>query len=80
MERIDISITKKDEVYLRVNCERSIAKELSEFFSFKVPNYQYTPAYKNTVWDGLIRLYNVHTQTLYIGLLDYLVQFANERN
>ena len=80
MERTDISITKRDEVYLRVDCERSIAKELSDFFSFKVPNYQYTPAYKNKVWDGLIRLYNVHTHNLYIGLLDYLVQFANERN
>ena len=80
MAQHDLIITKKDSVYLRVECERSVAKELSEFFTFKVPNYQYTPAYKNKIWDGQIRLYNVHTQTLYVGLLDYLVDFANDRN
>ena len=80
MVQHDLTITKKDSVYLRVECERSVAKELSEFFTFKVPNYQYTPAFKNKIWDGQIRLYNVHTQTLYVGLLDYLVDFANDRN
>jgi superfamily II DNA or RNA helicase len=80
METNLITIKPYDSVYVKVECERSIAKELSEFFTFKVPNYQYTPAYKNKVWDGQIRLYNVHTQTFYRGLISYLADFANERN
>ena len=77
---IDLQIEKVDEVYIKIRCERSIAKELSDFFTFTVPNYQYTPAYKNKLWDGQIRLYNLHTQQLYAGLLAYVYKFANDRN
>jgi superfamily II DNA or RNA helicase len=63
-----------------VECERSLAKELSQFFTFFVPNYQYTPAYKNKIWDGQIRLFNVHSGKIYAGLIDYVLKFAEERN
>ena len=48
---IDIVVSKKDEVYAKITCERHIAKELSEFFTFYVPGYQFTPAFKNKIWD-----------------------------
>lgn len=80
MEHNSITINYYDDVYMKVDCERGVAKELSDFFTFKVPNYQFTPAYKNKVWDGQIRLYNLYRQTLYVGLLDYLLQFASDRN
>ena len=76
----DLDIQQIDSVHIKIRCERSIAKELSDFFTFTVPNYQYTPAYKNKIWDGQIRLYSVHTQLLYSGLLDYVYKFAQERN
>jgi len=75
-----LNIKPYDDVYLKIDCERGVAKELSDFFTFKVPNYQYTPAYKNKAWDGQIRLYNIYKQTIYKGLLDYVVQFAEDRN
>ena len=59
-----------DSVHIKVDCDKSIAKELSSFFTFSVPNYQFTPAYKNKLWDGQIRLYNIHTQKIYRGLQD----------
>lgn len=74
-----VSIKPYDSVHIKVECERGIAKELSEFFTFSVPNYKFTPAYKNKLWDGQIRLYNVHTQTIYAGLKDYVIHFAEER-
>ena len=55
----DIVINKKDEVYVKISCEKSVAKELSEFFTFFVPGYQFVPAYRNRVWDGKIRLFNL---------------------
>lgn len=74
-----IKVKQVDAVNLKVDCEKGIAKEISSFFTFSVPNYQFTPAYKNRLWDGKIRLFNTLTQTLYSGLLDYLFKFAEER-
>jgi superfamily II DNA or RNA helicase len=76
----DLVIRHVDSAYVKVECERSLAKELSQFFTFFVPNYQYTPAYKNKIWDGQIRLFNVHSGKIYAGLIDYVLKFAEERN
>ena len=76
----DLIITHFDSAYIQVKCDRALSKELSQYFTFFVPNYQYTPAYKNKIWDGQIRLFNVHSGKLYAGLTDYLLQFAKDRN
>jgi len=75
----DIVISKKDEVYAKITCEKHISKELSEFFTFFVPGYQFVPAYRNRVWDGKIRLYNLQTSQVYLGLLPYIEEFCNGR-
>lgn len=36
-----ISITKVDSVYIQIDCDKGIAKELSLFFTFKIPNSEY---------------------------------------
>jgi hypothetical protein len=74
-----IKVEKYNEVYLRIFSDRSIEQELSDFFKFRVKGYQYQPAYKNKLWDGFIRLFNLQTKMLYVGLLDYVIEFA-ERN
>lgn len=75
----DLLITKVDEAFIHIDCERSIAQELSAFFSFRVPGYQFVPAYKNKIWDGFIRLYNLQNNTIYRGLLPYIEKFCEER-
>ena len=75
----DIVITKKNEVYAKVECERHLAMELSEYFTFFVPGYQFVPAYRNRIWDGKIRLFNRNTNELYLGLIPYLKEFCDER-
>lgn len=75
----DIIITKKDEVYAKLQCERHIAMELSEYFTFYVPGYQFVPAFRNRIWDGKIRLYNLQTSQIYLGLMEYLKLFCEER-
>lgn len=76
----DLIIEKVDEVNIRVRCERSFAKELSDYFTFKVPGHKYMPAFRSKVWDGTIKLYNMFSQEIYAGLIDYVLSFANERN
>lgn len=75
-----ISVRKKNEVYLQVDTEPSIAQELNDHFSFEVPGAKFHPLYKSRMWDGRVRLFSMFTKELYIGLKDYLEHFAKERN
>ena len=75
-----ISVRKKNEVYLQVDTEPSIAQELNDHFSFEVPGAKFHPLYKSRMWDGRVRLFSMFTKELYIGLKDYLEQFAKERD
>lgn len=77
---IDLVVKKKNEALIRVECERHLAQELHEYFSFMVPGYQFTPAFKNKLWNGKIYLFNLQTNTIYYGLLPYLEKFCNERS
>lgn len=71
-----ITVEKKDHATLYVDCEPSTARELCDFFTFYVPGYKFMPAYKNRVWDGKVRLYNLKKKELPIGLYHYVLQFA----
>jgi superfamily II DNA or RNA helicase len=75
----DIVVTKKDEVYAKIECEKYIAKELSEFFTFFVPGYKFVPAFKNKIWDGKIRMFDSRSYTIYLGLMAYMQEFADSR-
>lgn len=74
-----ITIEKINEVYVRIYTDPSISQELSEFFTFEVPGARFTPAFKARIWDGKIRMFDLHRKTLYLGLLKYVQDFA-ERN
>ena len=76
----DLTLHKKNEAYIQFECDRSIAQELSDYFTFFVPGYQFTPAYKSRVWDGKIRLADLRTFTIYHGLVPYIEKFCQERD
>ena len=75
-----IEIEKVNEVFIKLYCERGLAYEIKDYFTFKVPNYQFIPAYRNKLWDGNIYLYNPQTSLLYAGLMDTLKEFCEQRN
>lgn len=75
----DITVHRVNNVYSRVECERSIAMELSEAFTFEVPGARFQPAFKNKYWDGKIRLLNYQTRQIYAGLTQNIQQFAQDR-
>jgi superfamily II DNA or RNA helicase len=76
-----IRIRKVNEVYNQaLTDDMGIAQELSEYFTFNVPGYQFMPAYRHKVWDGKVRLYNTSTQMLYAGLMKYVEVFCKERD
>ena len=71
-----IHIKQIDSVYIEIDCEKDIAKELSLYFTFKVPNSEYNPAFRKKRWDGKLRLFSILTHKIYAGLLPYILQFA----
>jgi superfamily II DNA or RNA helicase len=75
-----VTVKKKNEVYLEIDCDGGIARELCEYFSFLVPGYQFMPAYKIRMWDGKLRLFNLMNYSLYCGLVPYLREFCKSRS
>jgi len=80
-----ITISKENEVYMKVDCEPSITQELIDFFTFQVPNYKFMPSYRQKKWDGKIRLfkrikgiYGYYNGT-YGGLYNKMIDFAESR-
>ena len=47
-------IDKKDDVYLKIEADEDIRRELGQFFTFEVPGHKFMPAYRNKVWDGKV--------------------------
>lgn len=74
-----ITIKHVDSVYVQIDCDKGIAKELSSFFTFRVPNSEYNPAFRKKRWDGKIRLFNILTNKIYAGLVPYVLTFASDR-
>ena len=72
-----VTVTKKDEVYLRVDAEPDVLLEMNDFFTFAVPGAQFTPQYRAKLWDGKIRLLSLFTKELYVGLIKYVEEFCN---
>jgi superfamily II DNA or RNA helicase len=75
-----IIVTKINEVFMSIDCDDAgIKYELSEYFTFKVPGAEFMPTFRNKMWDGKIRLFNMWTSQLYIGLMEHLEEFCKTR-
>jgi len=75
-----VRIEKIDNVYIRIIAEPSIKMEMSDHFKFKVPGYQFMPAYKNKMWSGDILLFNAMTGLIYAGLLTLVQKFCADHS
>ena len=76
----NIIISKKNEIFLKIESEPHIFQELSEHFTFDVPGAKFMPQYRSKYWDGKIRLFSVATGEIYVGLLDKVVSWAKKWN
>ena len=74
-----ITLKKIDEVFMQVQCDDGLSRDLFDFFSFTVPNAKFMPSVKNRYWDGKVRLFSIKTNKIYIGLLPYVDEFCRER-
>ncbi len=73
-------VQKKNEVFLQIQAEPHVHQELSDYFTFEVPEAKFlkkNPRYR--YWDGTIRLYSPGTGSLYVGLWNHLKQWCEEK-
>ena len=73
-------IDKKDDVYLKIEAEDSIRRELGQHFTFEVPGFRFMPQFRNRVWDGKIRLFSYATGQIYVGLYPYILNWCKEND
>ena len=76
----NIIVDKVNDVYIRIDADQSITRELSDYFSFEVPGYKFTPQFRRRVWDGKIRLFSYATGQMYVGLYPYLKDWCNKKS
>ena len=74
----DLIISKKNEVYLHIECEAHVQYELRDAFSFEVPGAKFHPSYRKRHWDGVINLFSPQTKQIYVGLLDRVIAFCEQ--
>jgi superfamily II DNA or RNA helicase len=72
----DITIKKKNEIFLTIKAEPHIFQELSDHFTFDIPGAKFMPQYRSKHWDGKIRLFSTHNGEIYVGLLDKIISWA----
>ena len=75
-----IIIDKKDDVYLKIEADADIRRELGQFFTFEVPGFKFMPQFRNRVWDGKIRLFSYQTGQIYVGLYPYILKWCEDNN
>ena len=75
-----LTIKKKNEVFMKIDSEPHIHRELADYFSFELPEAKFLkrqPRYR--YWDGMIHLYSPATGEIYNGLLPRIQQWCEER-
>lgn len=75
-----INIQKISELKIFVDCEKGIARELSDTLSFFVEGYQFMPSFRRGIFDGKMRLFDWKTQTTYRGLLIEIMKFCKKND
>jgi len=73
-------IDKVNEVYLKIEADADIRRELGQFFTFEVPGYKFMPNFRNRQWDGKIRLFTYATGQIYAGLYPYIINWCKDND
>lgn len=64
-----LHIEQHNESFVQLRGDMSVIHELRDVFTFTVPNYKFMPKYRDGVWDGTIKLLNIHNGQLPKGLV-----------
>ena len=75
-----LEVKKKNDVYLSIEADEDVRRDLGEYFTFSVPGFKFMPQYRSRHWDGKIRLFSYASGQIYTGLYPYVINWCNENN
>jgi len=75
-----MKISKINEVYLELEVDEDVSRELCDYFTFEVPGAKFMPQFRNRMWDGKIRLFSPHNGRIYVGLLPYIKEYCSKKS
>lgn len=74
-----IKIEKTNELFLKVTCDKEVAMEIYEQFTFSVPGHKFTPQYKSRSVGSVRFTFSTCERSLFHhGLLGYLLKLAQK--
>jgi superfamily II DNA or RNA helicase len=74
-----MTLVPVDDVWMRIECDDHIARELSEYFAFDIPGAKFMPQFKKRHWTGKIHLFKLRGHLIYRGLLPRVLEFVDQR-
>ena len=75
-----VIVRKIDETNMNISCDTDgVLQEMSEFFSFYVPGFQYQNKFRLKLWDGKIRLIQAGRKIAPVGLFGQIAKFCADR-
>jgi len=78
-DEVGVKVYKENETFMKIESEKHVLYEIWEYFTIDVPGAKFMPAYKKG-WDGKLRLFNLRSRRLYIGLLYDLIELLKQYN
>lgn len=61
---------------VRIDAEMHVYQGLYDHFAFRPEGYKFMPSFKNKVWDGFLRLFDIRSRSLPLGLIPRLEKYA----
>jgi superfamily II DNA or RNA helicase len=74
-----LTIVPVNDVWVRIDCDDAVSRELSDYFTFDVPGAHFMPAARKG-WDRKIRLFKLRNHYLYRGLIPRILEFAKQHD
>lgn len=68
-----------DHVWMRIECDEHVARELHDYFAFDVQAAKFMPQFRKRHWSGKIHLFKLRGHLIYRGLLARVLEFAAQR-
>ena len=75
-----VKIRKINEAFMKIEADQGVMRDISEHFTFFADNYKFMQRYKIGMWDGKIRLLNILTGKIYVGLLPRVLEVCETLN
>ena len=77
----NIIVDKVNDVYIRIDADQSISRELSDYFSFEMPVYKFTPQFRRRVeWVTRSIFSYANSNQMYVSIVSLSKRLIVIRN